>query len=143
MNWGKSIVLSFVLFAIFIGTLVTVCVRQDIALVSNDYYKQELNYQHQMETEQNTNKLTSKPEISIEANGELVIHFTELHSIENGEINLYAPGDIRRDRKFPLVKSSGNVHTISTAGLEKGKYKVVMRWSMFDNDYYYEQLIII
>jgi hypothetical protein len=40
MNWGKWIIVSFVLFAGFIGTLVTVCVRQDISLVSKDYYKE-------------------------------------------------------------------------------------------------------
>ena len=44
MNWGKSIVLSFILFAAFIGTLVTVCIRQDISLVSKDYYEEELQY---------------------------------------------------------------------------------------------------
>ena len=48
MNWGKSIVLSFVLFAAFIVTLVTVCLRQDISLVSKEYYKEELQYENQL-----------------------------------------------------------------------------------------------
>ena len=45
MNWGKSIVLAFVLFAVFIGVLVAVCVREDISLVSRNYYNEELDYQ--------------------------------------------------------------------------------------------------
>ena len=44
MNWGTWIALSFVLFALFIGALVVVCVRQDINLVALDYYKQEIDY---------------------------------------------------------------------------------------------------
>ena len=47
MNFGKWIVVAFVFFSLFIGTLVTVCVRQDISLVSTDYYKEELIYQDQ------------------------------------------------------------------------------------------------
>jgi hypothetical protein len=38
----------FILFAAFIGTLVTVCLRQDISLVSKDYYKEELQYENQL-----------------------------------------------------------------------------------------------
>ena len=42
MHYGKSIVVAFILFAMFIGTLVTVCIREDVNLVSPDYYEEEL-----------------------------------------------------------------------------------------------------
>ena len=49
MNWGKWIIVSFVLFAAFIGILVVICVRQDISLVSKNYYQEELAYQQQID----------------------------------------------------------------------------------------------
>ena len=57
MNWGKSIILAFVLFAGFIATLVVVCVREDISLVSKDYYKEELLYQDQIQRLNNASQL--------------------------------------------------------------------------------------
>ena len=66
MNWGNWIAVSFVCFALFIGTLVVICVRQDISLVAPDYYKQELNYQKQIDRNQNTMNFTVKPEISVQ-----------------------------------------------------------------------------
>jgi len=63
MNIGKWIVVAFVLFAAFIGTLVVVCVRQDVSLVSRDYYRQELAYQNQIQRLNNTAALLEKPVI--------------------------------------------------------------------------------
>ena len=58
---------AFVFFALFIGTLVTICVRQDITLVTKEYYKEELAYQEQIDRMNNVNNLGEVPEISIEA----------------------------------------------------------------------------
>ena len=68
MNWGNGIIFSFVLFAIFIAILVTVCVRQDISLVSSDYYQEELKYQDQITRINNTSKLDTQPVIKIVQN---------------------------------------------------------------------------
>jgi hypothetical protein len=42
MSWGKWIVVSFLLFAGFIATLVTICMKEDVGLVSSSYYDEEL-----------------------------------------------------------------------------------------------------
>ena len=60
MNWGKSIVLAFILFAVFIGVLVFVCVREDVSLVSKNYYKDDLEYQSQIDRVRNTDELAKK-----------------------------------------------------------------------------------
>ena len=36
MSWGKGLFISFAAFALFIASLVTVCVKQEIGLVSAD-----------------------------------------------------------------------------------------------------------
>jgi hypothetical protein len=75
MNWGKSIILAFVLFAVFIGVLVTVCVRQDISLVSRDYYDEELDYQSKMDGARNAAGLSQKPEINLTEGQSLRVTF--------------------------------------------------------------------
>ena len=95
MNWGKSIVLAFVLFAIFIGVLVTVCVRQDISLVTRDYYKEDLDYQSQMDRERNAEQLSEKPKIELVDNQSLRVAF-DFSKFDAGKLVLYSPSDIRR-----------------------------------------------
>ena len=65
MNWGKSIIAAFLFFALFIGVLVFICMKQEVSLVSKDYYKDEINYQQQIERLNNAEHLESKPTISI------------------------------------------------------------------------------
>lgn len=143
MNWGKSIVLVFVLFAAFIGTLVTVCVRQDISLVSADYYKDELEYGEQMQKEANTEQLINRPIIELTGDQLLTVHFADFNKMENGELTLYSPGDITQDRKFPLAKNSDATLIIPTASFRKGKYKASMTWTMAGKQYYYQTQIIL
>ena len=55
------------MFAAFIATLVTVCLRQDISLVTREYYKEELNYQAQINRIAHTTMLSEKPSIQVES----------------------------------------------------------------------------
>lgn len=51
MNWGRSIVVAFVLFASYIGYLVYVCISQpDIFLVEKEYYSSELKFGAKLES---------------------------------------------------------------------------------------------
>src|SRR6185369_10181200 len=101
MNWGKSIVVVFVLFALFIGVLVTVCIRQDISLVSPDYYRDELAYQTQIDRLNNTQQLEHKPS-ALFSGGFVEVNFKNLPSVERGELILFCPSDVRFDKKFLL-----------------------------------------
>lgn len=65
MSIGHWIVVSFVLFAAFIGTLVAVCLREDISLVTKDYYQEELAYQDQIQRLNNVAELKEKPVIRV------------------------------------------------------------------------------
>lgn len=143
MNWGKSIVLAFILFASFIAVLVTVCVREDISLVSKNYYEEELGFSRQMQNEANTQQLTDKPVIEITPDHSLKISFADFSRMENGELSLYSPGDERQDRKFPLVRNDNSFQTIPASSFKKGKYKASMTWTINGKEFYYQTQIIL
>lgn len=142
MNWGKWIVVSFVLFAIFIGVLVTVCVRQDISLVANDYYKQELDYQKQIDRDKNTQNLAVKPEISVEQNM-LKISFKDFNKIQQGEVKLFRPSNAASDMLFQLRPGDDIVQSFDLQSKEKGMYKAQMKWLMEGKEYYIEQTVYL
>lgn len=142
MNWGKSVVLAFILFAVFIGVLVTVCVRQDISLVSRDYYNEELDYQAKIEGARNVGQLSHQPEIILTEGQSLQVKF-DFHELESGKLVLYSPADIAEDKIFKIERTTSPLQTFSTGSLKKGNYKVKMIWTMNGKDFYFEKSIYI
>lgn len=140
MNWGKGIILSFILFAAFIGVLVNICVRQDISLVSGNYYQEELVYQRQIERLNNANRLESKPTITV-AGDMLEIQFNQFSNVERSEVKLFRPSDVRLDRQFKLQTSEGNTQRFDVSSLPKGMYRAKMKWSMKGKEYFIEYVI--
>lgn len=138
MNWGKSIVLAFVLFAIFIGVLVTISVTQDVPLVSANYYEQELKYQEQIDRMKNVNELPEKPVIEV-TGGALEVRYVQMAEITAGELELFRPSDAKLDRKYSLATDT--VQRIDLTGLPGGMYKARMRWTQNGKEYFLESTV--
>lgn len=139
MNWGKSIVLAFVLFALFIGVLVTISVRQDVPLVSANYYEQELKYQEQIDRVKNTNALAEKPLLEV-VDRVMEVRYAGMGEITSGELELFRPSDAKLDRKFALA-ADATVQRFDLSGFPGGMYKARMRWMQGGKEYYLEQTI--
>jgi hypothetical protein len=142
MNFGKWIVVAFILFAVFIGTLVTVCVNQDVNLVSKDYYKEELGYQDQIERISNTNQLANKPRIS-KVDGKIQILFSDELIIQKGELKLFCPSNPKMDKVFSISEQDGNTQFFEIASLQPGMYKAKLLWTMEGKEYFLEEVIFI
>lgn len=142
MNWGNWIATSFILFAAFIGVLVTICVRQDISLVATDYYKQELDFQHQIDRTKNAQQLIASPEISI-INDRVQISFKDFNSVQHGELKLFRPSNAKSDLVFELTPTSDTLLIFDLHSREKGMYKARMKWSMNDKEYYLEKTVYL
>jgi hypothetical protein len=141
MNWGKWIIVSFVLFAAFIGTLVTVCMRADVTLVSKDYYREELEFQKQITRLENTSMLASKPAI-VAGGGSIEITF-DFNDLENGELLLFRPSDAALDKKFPIGTTASLRQQFPTKALDPGMYRARMQWKKNGKEYFYEQVIYL
>ena len=141
MNWGRSIILAFVLFGAFIATLVTVCMCQDVNLVTKDYYKEELAYQNQIDRLAHTAMLEHKPQLQIEGGYILKVTYSDFDKLNAGVIQLFRPSDPALDKEFELRKSSENVQFFSTAGMAKGMYRAKVKWTMNGEDFFLEQVI--
>ena len=142
MNFGKWIVVAFVLFAMFIGTLVTVCVKQDISLVSKNYYNDELVYQDQIKRISNTNQLLKKPGIS-KLDNKIRIVFDQQFKIQKGRVKFFCPSNPEMDKDFDLDIAGDNSQVFNSDSFQKGMYKAKLTWTMDGKEYYYEEVIYI
>jgi len=142
MNWGKGIVVSFILFATFLAVMVTIMMRQDIGLVSKQYYREDLSYQEQYERKQNTENLEIKPEISLFGENYLRISFPSGARVEEGDVKLFRPSGDEYDQNFELQASSDSVQQFLLNPLERGVYRAKLTWKMEGKEYYFEKVIV-
>jgi hypothetical protein len=140
MNWGKSIILVFILFAIFIFTLAAICMRQEISLVSPSYYKEELAYQKQIDRLNNAETLQIKPTMELNG-GALVVTYKNFDLLDSGTVKLFRPSNEKFDREFPLSEGASETREISVGALQPGLYKVRMNWSMKGKEYFIENTV--
>lgn len=139
MNAGKWIIVAYVLFAGFIGILVTVCMRQDISLVSADYYKNELAYQEQINRMERTGALPVKPMIYVHSY-EIQITFDSTNIIQHGTVELFCPANKNMDRIFNLKPGEAEFGQ-DVSNLLPGMYRLKLNWTMNEKDYYLEEII--
>jgi hypothetical protein len=139
MSIGKWIVVSFILFAVFIATLVIVCMKQDISLVSNTYYQEELQFQQQIAREENTAQLERKPSVMVNEKV-LTLALNQPTTVTDGTLNIFCPSNARMDRSF-RIESGSSTQSFDLAELRAGMYRVRLRWTMSGKEFYQEEVI--
>jgi len=139
MNFGSWIVISFILFAAFMAVLVTVCMRQEVSLVSKNYYSEELAYQQQIERERNTNLLQHKPSFDVRGRI-LTLALNQTVPVSEGTINLFCPADASMDRTFSLSPKNEK-QSFDLNELGAGMYRVKLHWTMDNKQFYQEEVI--
>lgn len=142
MNIGKWIVVSFILFGAFIAALVTICVRQDISLVTKNYYEEEIRHQQKIDRMQNAQSLPVRPEIKLHAD-RITITFPHFNRVEAGELKLLRPSNIRLDHTFVVAASQTHVQEFRLRASNPGLYRASLRWSMDGKEYFIEKVIVL
>ncbi len=143
MNWGKGIVVAFVLFAAFLAVMVTIMMRQDVDLVSKQYYRDDLRFQEHLVRKQNTEQLEFKPVISVEGSEYLKVYFPSVSYVEGGTLRLFRPSSEKLDQQFKLSASADSVQVFQLKTPEPGTYRIKMEWKMEGREYYLEQVIYL
>ena len=142
MNWGNYIALSFIAFGLFIGYMAVVSFQQNVDLVAEDYYQQEIAYQDHIDKVNNTRSLSNEVTVK-QQNGKLSIRFPEAMPGISGQIVLFRPSDAALDRNFEIRVNDSMEQSISTTDLAKGMYKVKVDWTNGTEDFYTEETIFI
>ena len=140
MSWGKGITIAFITFALFIGALVTVCVRQDISLVSKNYYAEELKYQEQIDRLNNTAALSERPLILVR-DGLLEVRFNGFAELEDGELVVTRPSDARYDARFEVSTGGDSVRVFDLSSYPLGRYNTALRWKMNGKEFLLQESI--
>ena len=127
MNWGKGIVTALTLFIGFISFLVVKIMSQDVDLVSEDYYKQEIDYEARIQKEQNGLNNAAKIEL-IDQEAYVVVQLPDSSSLTNVVLNLKRPNDNKLDKSFKIEGTK--TFMLPKSSLEKGKYDLTIEYTI-------------
>jgi nitrogen fixation protein FixH len=138
INWGTGIVLSFIGFIAFILFFVVRMSTDDRAnhdLVTEEYYKEELAFQKEIDAGKRAKELTIKTTIERTSSG-LLIQFPEdmTPSKIKGKVSLYRPSNKHLDFDLPISLSNAHL-LIPDKRLLDGRWDISVHWT-YDGESY-------
>jgi nitrogen fixation protein FixH len=140
LNWGQSIALAMLAFMIFILSFVYKTFTNksyDHHLVSEQYYKDEINYQQEIDAVANAMRLTENVKLVKTQKGLEIIFPTEVKGI-TGTIGFQRPSNTKLDLNLPVKLESSKVF-ISKDQLVNGLYNVKIWWKGNDTQYLFKE----
>lgn len=143
-NWGTGIVLAFIMFMSFIMYFVIKASTDKTLnhdLVTEDYYKQELKVQDEIDKENNSKTLPKNISLKKTEEG-LIIVFPENLTTNNisGNVFLYRPSNKHLDFEIPISLSNYNLLIPDTRLLD-GRWNITVDWQYKGKSYLYKKEI--
>ncbi len=140
LNWGVGIVITiacFIGFIMFFVIKMSTDKKYDHDLVTEEYYKQELAYQDQIDAQQNSARLAKNIQVEVTAEGIQILFPSEKQNIK-GEVNLYRPSNKKLDLEIPISLENQQM-LIPAEKLVEGKYKLSINWKSNKTTYLYKK----
>ncbi|MBI9041365.1 FixH family protein [Lutibacter sp.] len=145
ISWPTGIVIALVAFMIFILSFVykvTFLPEYDHHLVSEEYYKDELNYQQEINKENKGVALKENIKIAKDSLGLNIEFPNEFKSSKiTGLITFVRLSNNKIDFNIPIQLTSNKI-LIQKAKLVEGRWDVKIEWNVNNVDYLYKEKII-
>ena len=137
INWGYKLVISLVLFAGIMATMVTLAMKERVDLVSKDYYKKEIEYQDQIDSQLKTIKESAIKFDIDDSNKLLRLKFQQY--LDSGEIHLFRPSNAAEDVRIQLQTDEHGNQVIPFTNLNPGFWRIKINWISNSESYYFEK----
>jgi hypothetical protein len=144
ISWGWKIVILYCSFVAMMLFLVVLSVRENIDLVVDNYYEQDLKYETQIQKMKNAKQL--QQDITLQyavSDKQVVLHYPKLEETLQGNITLFRPSDRKLDFQVPINVDSANSQVISAADMKTGLWRVKIEWAQGKTPYYTEHTVFV
>jgi hypothetical protein len=136
---GNILIAGFVIMILGMSTLVYLTLKEDVSMVSKNYYEQELIYDQKLKAMDNTLRYHQDFKISYkEQNIQLQIPQSLSQYIQEGKVHFYCPSNAAYDYTISIEASTNGVYSIPTAQLNGHRYIVKISFTSDGNQYYKE-----
>lgn len=145
ISWPTAIIVSIAAFVVFILSFVykvTFLPQYDHHLVSENYYKDELNYQQEIDKLNNGSALKENIFLKKVKEGLQVVFPKEFKPTEiSGVIYFKRLSNDKIDFKYP-IKLVSNEFLIKNENLVEGRWDVKVEWSVKSQQYMFKEKLM-
>lgn len=162
--WPWAIILTFVLFISGTIGLVVMASTQRVDMVSENYYEQELKFQHQIDRARHANQLRIQATVKYDAPHRSIRvsippPLSDNHNLDlnrnlnrnpnptaspiTGLIQLYRPSEAALDRNLKLQLDDNGCQFVDASNLRPGLWKIRVTWAVDNQEYFTDQQLVI
>jgi hypothetical protein len=141
LNWGKALVLFFIIFFIWIFSFVFFAMRQNNDLVSEDYYQKGADYTTQINIDRRSLPYRDSVQI-IRSDKQLQISLCKSVAASGDSVQVYffRSSDKGKDVRLKF-RSADSPFVIDKGKLFHGRYQVYISWGKGDEKYMVKQIL--
>jgi nitrogen fixation protein FixH len=126
-SWGHGIIVTFILFGLFMAYFYVNMSKEEIDLVGDHYYEDGQKYQQKIDIQKKTALLTQKAVINFDINYQLAkINFPV--GSNHLKVDFYKPSNQKEDKHFQMSQPKDSIWIIETPFLSKGPWKTTLSW---------------
>jgi hypothetical protein len=144
--WPYAVIGYFAAFVCAMASWIVFAMRNDMELVREDYYEQEIRYQSRIDSVTRTSAVRTGVRLHYAPReGALTLALPEACSDPGsaGELHFYRPSAAALDRKVKLDLDRDRKQIIDLTGLKPGFWKVQLSWTHGGVDYYFDQPLVL
>ncbi|OWY20050.1 hypothetical protein B6N25_12640 [Sphingobacteriales bacterium TSM_CSS] len=142
ISWGWRIVFAYSGFVAFMLFMVFLCMRQEVDLVADNYYEQELLYEQQIQKLKNARSLEQDVQFQFQTGSkQITVQYPKTAEPAKGTISFFRPSDKSLDFSMPVQPDTNGIQIIDASQIKNGLWRIKMEWSIGKTPYYTEKTI--
>jgi nitrogen fixation protein FixH len=143
-HWGVGITLVYAVFATSTLGFVMFAMRQQVDLVSADYYPQSLSHDTKMAATARAAALGETFSIAVEPGPRnVVVAWPRDMRVETGQITFYRASDARSDRSVRVAADSQGRQVVPVGDMDRGAWIVRVDWTAESESFFAERRIML
>ena len=143
ISWGTAIAIFYSFFVIAMLVFVFAANKEDISLVSDTYYEEDLSYQLKLDKMKRTKQLQHVFELSIEQNATgISVTIPEELPHFKGNMTLFHPAYASLDQAYPIENNAQHKQIIPVEKLKKGRWLVKIEGENEGKIYFHETYLM-
>lgn len=142
-NWGNGIAIFYSLFVVTMVYMVVRASQDDVNMVQDNYYDQDLNYEAFRKSRQH-GMMAGALAIEYQSSEKNVkIQFPQQSGSIGGMIKFYRPSDHEMDQSVKILVDDQNSMLVAVDQLSKGYWKILVNWDIDGRSYYKEEPLVL
>lgn len=143
-NWGTGIATIYGAFALIMLAFVARSRQYDPGLVSDDYYKLDLNYQAHLDKKRNAAGLTEGLQVQYDAVAQVIrLQFPTALGKPQGSVKCFRPASTHDDMLLEIQAGPDGRFEIPASRLTNGLWGLEIDWQAGETKYFNEARVTI